>query len=62
MSDKSKPTCPHCKSTKNKPLKSWHYGLGKSVKVTHFECSCGKTFRFYESKNSTWTIPKFKKE
>ena len=52
--------CPYCKSTKNTLLKSWHYGPGKSVKVSHYECLCGKTYMFYESKKNSWIIPKIK--
>jgi len=49
--------CPYCNSKENKALKSWLYGPEKGIKVTHLKCSCGKTYRLYESKKSSWTIP-----
>ncbi|ABK76826.1 hypothetical protein CENSYa_0181 [Cenarchaeum symbiosum A] len=49
--------CPHCNSSSGHSLlKEWGYG---SVKVSRYECTCGKTFQSYLSKGgSTWTIPK----
>ena len=55
MKMKMKETCPFCKSTKNKILKNWKYS---GTQVKRLECECGKLFNFYQSKKSSWTIPK----
>ena len=52
------PTCPHCnKKQSQKPMKEWKYSV---YAVSRYECKCGKSFRWYVSPKSTWTIPKKK--
>jgi len=63
--------CPFCfKKQKQKPKKSWRYGklikkrteMGTkwigTIYCSRFKCSCGKSFNFYKSPKTTWTIPK----
>lgn len=51
--------CPHCgKKQTQKPEKTWSYG---TIVVNHYLCKCKKTFNHYQSKKSSWTIPKPKK-
>lgn len=52
-----KKLCPYCNRIQKDHwvMSSWNYG---SIKVTRFECECGKNFNFYQSANKNWTIPK----
>lgn len=54
-----KVNCPHCNSTKNKSTKNWSYNKN-TTQVNMMLCECGKTFRYYASSKSSWTIPKKK--
>lgn len=49
--------CPYCSNFQKKmsTVRTWFYG---NVKVTRFECQCGKNFNFYKSKSTSWIIPK----
>jgi len=63
--------CPNCENIqKQKPLKSWNYGKmiitrtvegtqwGPSINCSRYECKCGKSFNYFNSLKSSWTIPK----
>lgn len=52
-----KPICPYCNTTQTqKPIKKWSMG---SNSVSHFQCSCGKTFNhFISPQGNEWTMPK----
>jgi len=51
--------CPFCNEFQKKD--SWHGWIyGKNAQAWHYECHCGKTFNYYESKEKIWTIPKNK--
>lgn len=51
------PKCPFCDREQiRQPTRRWLYR--KYVVVSQFACECGKYFRFYESQNKSWTIPK----
>lgn len=70
----TKIVCPNCnKVQKQNPKKSWTYGKmivgrttkgtqwGPSVECSMYDCSCGKSFRYYlTAKGKSWTIPKSK--
>lgn len=49
--------CPYCETMQEEHclINSWEYG---HAKVSRFKCRCGKTFNFYKSSKSSWTIPK----
>lgn len=48
--------CPFCNSKRATLIKKWEYN---STKISRKQCDkCKKTFNFYKSKKSEWTIPK----
>ncbi len=48
--------CPYCKKEQTeKPIKEWAYG---KTSVNRYKCKCGKMFNHYQSKKSSWTVPR----
>jgi len=51
--------CPYCNEYQiEKPEKNWKYKT--NVKVSRYNCKCGRFFNFYQGAKSSWTIPKHK--
>jgi hypothetical protein len=49
--------CPYCKKSMDSYCLDKHWMYNQTT-VYRYECTCGENFNFYQTKKSSWTIPK----